>query len=83
MEKVVIVDYLRSPFSRSRPAQPERDVYDKVYSSDMTAKLVATLVKRTKINAEEINDVITGCTMMAGEQMLLGGRIINLLAELP
>ncbi|MDY6834125.1 MAG: acetyl-CoA C-acetyltransferase [Chloroflexota bacterium] len=83
MENVVIVDYLRTPFSRSRPSQPERDVYDKVFSADLAGMLVKKLVERTKINAADINDVVTGCTMQAGEQMLLGGRIINMLADLP
>ncbi|VUT24098.1 MAG: acetyl-CoA acetyltransferase [Candidatus Methanolliviera sp. GoM_oil] len=83
LKNVVMVDYLRSPFSRSRPNKPERDVFNDVYMVDVAAKLIKELIKRTGINPEEIGDVLSGCTMQQAEQFLLGGRIINMLAELP
>jgi acetyl-CoA C-acetyltransferase len=80
---VVIVNYLRSPFSRSRPAEPKRDVFNKVRMDDVAAKLIREIVKRTGVNPEEINDVLTGVAMPLGEQWLYGGRHITYLAKLP
>ncbi|MEM3927935.1 MAG: acetyl-CoA C-acetyltransferase [Archaeoglobaceae archaeon] len=83
MEEVYIVDFLRSAFSRSRPREPDRDVYNKIDMPAVAAMLVKEMINRTGIDAREIGDVITGCTMQMGENWLYGGRIINLLADLP
>ncbi|MCC6027303.1 MAG: acetyl-CoA C-acetyltransferase [Archaeoglobus sp.] len=83
MEEVYIVDFLRSAFSRSRPKEPERDVYNKIDMPAVAAMLVREMINRTNIDPKDIGDVITGCTMQMGENWLYGGRIINLLAELP
>jgi acetyl-CoA C-acetyltransferase len=83
MEDAVIVDYLRSPFSRSRPREPERDVFNSLRMDDVAAMLIKELIKRTGIKPEEINDVLFGTAMPMGEQWLYGGRGITFLAELP
>ncbi len=83
IREAVIVDYLRSAFSRSRPREPERDVFNSLRMDDVAAMLVKELVKRTGIKAEEIGDVITGTAMPVREQWLYGGRNIVFLAELP
>lgn len=83
MEEAVIVDYLRSPFSRARPREPERDVFNNSRMDDVCARLIIELVKRTKIKPKEINEVIIGTAMPFGEQWLYGGRLITILAGLP
>ncbi|MET1125055.1 MAG: acetyl-CoA C-acyltransferase, partial [Archaeoglobaceae archaeon] len=83
MEEVYVVDYLRSPFSRSRPQQPERDVFNKIDMPYVAAMLVKEMINRTGIDPREIGDIITGCTMQMKENWLFGGRIIPILAELP
>ena len=83
MEEVVIVDYLRSAFSRSRPREPERDVFNSLRMDDVCAHLIKELIKRTGIKAEEIGDVIVGTAMPMGEQWLYGGRGVTFLAGLP
>ncbi|MEM3796561.1 MAG: acetyl-CoA C-acetyltransferase [Archaeoglobaceae archaeon] len=83
MEEVYIVDFLRSAFSRSRPREPDRDVYNKIDMPAVAAMLVKEMINRTGIDAREIGDVITGCTMQMGENWLYGGGIVNLLADLP
>lgn len=83
MEEAVIVDYLRSPFSRSRPREPERDVFNSVRMDDVAGMLIKKLIERTKIKPEEINDVLTGTAFPTGEQWLYGGRNITFLAGLP
>ena len=83
MEEAVIVDYLRSPFARSRPREPERDVFNSLRMDDVAATLIKELIRRTGIKPEEINDVLSGTAMPMGEQWVYGGRMITFLAGLP
>jgi acetyl-CoA C-acetyltransferase len=83
MEEAVIVSYLRTPFSRARPREPERDVFNGLRMDDLAATLIQEMIKQTKINPEEIGDVITGTAMPMLEQWLYGGKTINFLAKLP
>ncbi len=83
MEEVFIVDYLRSAFSRSRPAQPEKDVFNSLRMDDVLGQLIKTVVGRSPIKASEIGDVITGCALQVDENWLYGGRHPLLLAGLP
>ncbi|MGA8849594.1 MAG: acetyl-CoA C-acetyltransferase [Dehalococcoidia bacterium] len=83
MEEAVIVSYLRTPFSRSRPREPERDVFNSLRMDELAARLVQEMLKQTKIKPEEIGDVITGTAMPVLEQWLYGGKVINFLAKLP
>jgi len=83
MRKVVIVDYLRSPFSRSRPREPEKDKFNPLRMDEVTAKLIKKVVERTGINPSEINEVIAASAFGVWEQWTYGGRSIVMLAELP
>lgn len=83
MEEAVIVDYLRSPFARSRPREPERDIFNSLRMDDVAAMLIKELIRRTGIKPEEINDVLSGTAMPMGEQWVYGGRMITFLAGLP
>ncbi len=83
MEEVYIVDYRRIPFSRARPREPEKDVYNDLRMDKMLSELIKLSVKETKINPAEIEDVITGCAFQAGENWTYGGRHPVLLADLP
>lgn len=78
-----VVDFLRSPFSRSRPQQPERDVFNALRMDEVLALLIKSVVSRNGIKAEEIGDVITGCALQVSENWLYGGRHPALLASLP
>src|SRR5579875_3101220 len=80
---VYVVDYLRVPFSRSRPSEPEKDVYNSIRMDQALSQLITTLISRNKVNAEEIGDVITGCALQVDENWLYGGRHPVLLANLP
>lgn len=75
--------YLRVPFSRSRPTQPERDVYNSIRMDQALSLLIKQLLARTTFNPEEVGDVITGCAFQTGENWLYGGRHPVLLAGLP
>ncbi len=81
--EAVIVEYVRSAFSRSRPREPERDVFNSLRMDAVAGMLIKELIKRTKVNPNEINDVLTGTAFPVGEQWLYGGRSIVFQAELP
>ena len=83
LRDVYVADYLRVPFSRSRPSQPERDVYNSVRMDQALSLLIRKLIDKTALKPEEIGDVVTGCAFQTGENWLYGGRHPVLLAGLP
>jgi acetyl-CoA acetyltransferase family protein len=86
MREAVIVGYLRSPMSRSRPGSPERaarDVYNTLRMDELAAELVSELVKRTGIEKGDVDEFLSGCALGVGENWSWGGRTIPLLAEFP
>ncbi len=78
-----VAGYLRVPFSRSKPSQPERDVYNSIRMDQALSLLIRKLLEKTAFKPEEIGDVITGCAFQTGENWLYGGRHPVLLAGLP
>lgn len=83
MKEVVIAGYLRTALSRSRPNDPQRDWFHKLRADELMAKLLPELIKRTGIQAEEIDDLIIGSAYGVSEQWTYGGRIPLFLANLP
>ena len=83
MREVVIVDYLRTPFSRSRPNTPEKDHLNDFRMDVLAGRLIKTMVDRKGINPKEIGDVLVGAAFHVMEQWLYGARGIIALAELP
>ncbi|MEM4834720.1 MAG: acetyl-CoA C-acetyltransferase [Ferroplasma sp.] len=82
MKDVYITYYKRTPFSRAKPDNPSRDVYNGVSMDVLFSKLIRDSLS-TGINPEEIGEVITGCAIQAGENWTYGGRHQVLLSELP
>ena len=83
MKEVVIAGYLRTALSRSRPNDPARDWFHKLRSDDLLAKLLPELIRRTGIQAKEIDDFIVGSALGVTEQWSYGGRFPIFLANLP
>jgi len=83
LKEAYVVDFLRVPFSRSRPSQPERDVYNSIRMDQALSMLIRSLLQKTTFKPEEIGDVVTGCAFQTGENWLYGGRHPVLLAGLP
>ena len=75
---VVIAGYARSPFHLAK-----KGALAKVRPDEMAADVIRALVARTKIKAEDIEDVIVGCAFPEAEQGLNVARLIGLLADLP
>jgi acetyl-CoA acyltransferase len=83
MKDVVIAGYLRTAQSRSRPGDPARDRFGRLRSDELLAKLLPELIKRTGIEAKDVDDFIVGCATAVGEQWSYGGRFPIFLADLP
>lgn len=82
LRDAVIVDYLRTAFSRSKPKQPEKDVFNNLRMDDAAALLINELIKRTGIKADEIDEIIFGCALQVDKQFMYGGKAIGLLANI-
>jgi acetyl-CoA acetyltransferase family protein len=83
LKDVYIVDYIRSAFSRSRPNEPERDVFNTVRMDEVLSRLISHSVSSNSINAAEIGDVIIGCAYQRDENWTFGGRHPVFLSHLP
>lgn len=86
MKEAVIVGYLRSPMSRSRPGTPERaegDVFNRLRMDELAANVVNELFARTGIPKGDVEEFISGCALGVGENWSWGGRNIPLLAGFP
>jgi acetyl-CoA acetyltransferase family protein len=81
--EAVIVDYYRSAFSRSRPREPEKDVFNGLRMDYVAGMLVKEILKRTKVDPKDINDVVVGTAFPVAEQWTYGGRTVVFQAELP
>jgi acetyl-CoA acyltransferase len=78
MKRVVIVDYVRSPFTFASKGEMV-----KVRPDDMAAQVVKALVARSGIAAENVEDLILGCAFPEAEQGFNMARLVGLLAGLP
>ncbi|SIR20200.1 MULTISPECIES: thiolase family protein [Acidiphilium] len=78
MTNAVIAGYARSPLAPARKGGLTR-----VRPDEMAAEVVRALVARSKVNPEDIEDIIVGCAFPEAEQGLNVARLIALLADLP
>ena len=77
MKEVVIVDAVRTPIGRYAGALKD------VRPDDLAALTISELLKRNKVDPQEIEDVIFGCANQAGEDNRNVARMALLLAGLP
>ncbi|MDI9260380.1 thiolase family protein [Alicyclobacillus sendaiensis] len=75
--EVVIVDAIRTPIGRKNGS------LSSVHPVDLLAPLLKALVDRNQLDPMEIEDVVTGCVTMTGEQGGNIGRMAVLAAGLP
>ncbi len=76
MKNVVIAGYARSPFTFASKGEMR-----KVRPDDLAARVVRSLVERTGVKPEDIEDVIVGCAFPEGEQGFNVGRLVGFLSE--
>lgn len=78
MSHAVIAGYARSPFAPAKKGSLAR-----VRPDELAAEVVRALIARTGVKAEDIEDIITGCSFPEGEQGFNVARMIGFLADLP
>jgi len=83
LREIVIVDYLRSPISRSRPNAPERDVLHEIQADVLLSMTIKKILSKGEFEPSEIDEVITGCANQVKENFLYGGRHPVFLSALP
>lgn len=80
MREAVIVDAVRTPIAR---AHPEKGWFKDIRSDELGVIVIRELLKRTKIDPAQIEDVILGCATQSGEQAMNIARYIAIMAGLP
>lgn len=82
-DDVYVVYYRRTAFSRSRPKEPERDVFNSIRMDVAYSLLIRDAIDNLGINPINIDDVITGCAYQRDENWTYGGRHPVFLSHLP
>ena len=77
MYNSVIAGYSRSPF-----AMANKGKLIEVKPINLLAEVIKNLVSQSKINPEEIEDVVIGCAFQVGEQCFNIGRLVTFLSDL-
>ena len=78
MKKIVLAGYARSPFHFAKKGELAR-----IRPDEMAGQVIRELVDRTKVNVEDIEDLIMGCAFPEGEQGFNVARIVGFIAKLP
>ena len=72
MPKVVIAGYSRSPFTIANKGE-----LVSVRPEDLLSEVIKDLVSKSKINPEDIEDIIAGCAFPEGEQGFNIGKVVT------
>jgi len=72
MGKPVIVGYTRSPFTIAKKGE-----LIGVRPEDLLSEIIKDLVLKSKVNPEDIEDIIAGCAFPEGEQGFNIGKIVT------
>ncbi|MFW9989210.1 MAG: acetyl-CoA C-acyltransferase [Candidatus Odinarchaeota archaeon] len=89
MKEVWLIDYARTAFSRSRPRQPERDVFGEIRGDELLATLLMEFFESPKylgnksVEKKDIEEFTVGSAMGVYEAWTYGGRIPLFLADFP
>jgi len=86
LKNVYIADYIRTPFSRSRPREPERDVFGNMRPDELTALTLIDMFEnrlKDKVKPEEVDEFYMGATHFNYEHVAWGGRYSLFLAKFP
>lgn len=77
MSNVVIVDAVRTAIGRKNGSLKD------IHPIDLLTPILQQLIKRNPVKCEQIEDVITGCATMTGDQGVNIGRMAVLAAGFP
>jgi acetyl-CoA acyltransferase len=80
MRRAVVIEAVRTPIGR---AHPEKGMYRDTRADDLSADLLAALLRRVELPPGLIEDIHWGCVKQQGEQGFNVGRMASLIAGLP
>jgi len=83
---VYITDYVRTPFSRSRPREPPRDAFGILRPDELTALTLIDMFDNRledKVKPEDVDEFYVGATHFNYENIAFGGRYSMFLAKFP
>ena len=78
MKNVVIAGYARSPFHFAKKGKLAR-----VRPDDLAAQTMKGLIEKTKLQIEDVEDIIIGCAFPEAEQGLNVARLLAFIDEVP
>ncbi|WP_374377975.1 acetyl-CoA C-acyltransferase [Dongia sp.] len=78
MKEAVIVAYQRSPFHFAN-----KGALIKVRPDDLAAAVVKSIVEKTKVEPNDIEDLLMGCAFPEGEQGFNVAKLVGMIAGLP
>ena len=78
MRNAVIVGFKRSPFTMARKGEMAE-----VRPEDILSQTINSLINETKINKEDIEDIITGCAYPEGAQGNNIAKIVSFMTNMP
>jgi acetyl-CoA C-acetyltransferase len=79
LNEVWLVDYARTAFSRSRPRQPERDVFGEIRGDELLVLLMNHMFEKRlpdkNIEKKDIDEFTVGSAFGVGEHWTYGGKL--------
>ncbi len=78
MRNAVIVGFKRSPFTMARKGQMAE-----IRPEDILSQTINSLIDETKINKDDIEDIITGCAYPEGAQGNNIAKIVSFMTNMP
>ena len=81
--EVYLAYYKRTAFSKSKPEDPEKDIYNSIRMDEALSRLIKECLTTAEVKPSDINDLIVGCALQFDENWTMGGRHPALLADLP
>ena len=78
MFNAVIIGYKRSPFTIAKKG----DLFN-LRPEDLLSQVIKDLVHKSKVNPEDIEDIIAGCAFPEGEQGFNIGKIVSFMSNMP
>ncbi len=76
-KEVYMVDYVRTPFSRSRPKSRERSAFSEVSSHQLVGYTLRNMFEerlKDKVKPEEVSEFTIGCSVPVGHNWSYAGR---------
>lgn len=87
MKDVWLVDYARTPFSRSRPQKPETDAFGEIRGDELLSRLLMKFfdgsVADKGIEKKDIDEITVGVASGVLENWTYGGKIPSFLSGFP